>query len=90
MNKHHSASRQNLKTARKAKGLTQKQTADLLGVTLNYYQKIEDGSRMGNYDIWDRLEDITEIHQRKLREISDIHPGQEENQQGLKKYPRYG
>ena len=69
-----------LKAARRAKGLTQQQVADKLGISLVYYQKIEAGARTGDFYIWDALEDITGIHQRKLREISDIHPGQEENQ----------
>ena len=30
----------------------------------------EAGDRTGDFAIWDTLEDITGIHQRKLREIS--------------------
>lgn len=62
--------RKNLKEARKKAGLTQQAMADKLRVSLRYYQNIEDGSRTGNFDIWDQLEDITGIHQRVLREIS--------------------
>ncbi len=62
--------RKNLKEARKRAGLTQQAMADKLRVSLRYYQNIEDGSRTGNFDIWDQLEDITGIHQRVLREIS--------------------
>lgn len=69
-----------LKAARMAKRMTQQEMADKLGISLVYYQKIEAGDRTGDFYIWDALEDITGIHQRKLREISDIHPGQEENQ----------
>lgn len=72
--------RSNLKNARNAAGLTQQQIADKLGISLVYYQKIEAGTRTGDFYIWDTLEDITGIHQRKLREISDNHPGQAENQ----------
>ena len=72
--------RNNLQTARKAAGLTQQAMADRLGISLVYYQKIEAGSRTGDFALWDMLEDITEIHQRKLREISDIRPAQEDNQ----------
>lgn len=32
--------------------------------------KIEQGTRTGDFDIWDELEDLFNIHQRKLREIS--------------------
>lgn len=60
--------RKNLKEARRAAGLTQQQMADKLEISLVYYQKIEDGSRTGDFTIWDELEDITGIHQRKLRE----------------------
>lgn len=65
--------RENLKRARKAKGLTQQQVADRLNISLRYYQNLEEGTRTGNFDIWDRLEDITGVHQRVLREIANIH-----------------
>ena len=35
--------RENLKSARKAKGMTQQAVADYLGITLRHYQKIEYG-----------------------------------------------
>lgn len=72
--------RENLKKARKLLGYTQQQMADKLNVVLNYYQKIEQGSRTGDFYIWDTLEDITGIHQRKLREIAAIHHDQEDSQ----------
>lgn len=62
--------RENLKRARKEKGLTQQQVADKLGISLRYYQNIEAGSRTGDFMLWDTLEDITGIHQRILRELS--------------------
>lgn len=61
--------RETLRKARKEKDLTQQQVADLLGISLVYYQKIEQGSRTGDFEIWDSLEDLFKIHQRKLREI---------------------
>lgn len=61
--------RENLKEARKAAGMTQQQMADALGISLNYYQKIEQGTRTGDFVLWDTLEDITGIHQRRLREM---------------------
>ncbi len=68
--------RENLKAARKAKGLTQQAMADELGISLRYYQQIEAGSRTGDFVIWDTLEDITGIHQRILRELN---PGKADN-----------
>ena len=61
--------RENLKNARKEKGMTQQAVADQLGIGLRYYQKIESGTRTGDLRIWDNLEDLFNIHQRKLREI---------------------
>ncbi len=61
--------RENLRKARKEKGMTQQQVADSLGISLVHYQKIEQGSRTGDFKIWDNLEDLFNVHQRKLREI---------------------
>lgn len=58
-----------LKEARMAAGMTQQKVADLVGVSHQYYAKIEAGERTGNFCIWDLLEDIFGIHQRKLREM---------------------
>ena len=68
--------RQKLKEARKKAGMTQQQMADRLEISLRYYQNIESGSRTGDFGIWDALEDITGIHQRILREISETRPDQ--------------
>ena len=62
--------REKLKAARKAAGMTQQQMADKLGISLRHYQKIEYAELGGAFEIWDALEDILGIHQRKLREIS--------------------
>ncbi|MCI8427202.1 MAG: helix-turn-helix transcriptional regulator [Lachnospira sp.] len=48
--------------------MTQQEMADRLEITLVYYQKIEAGDRIGNFEIWDTLEDLLNVHQRKLRE----------------------
>ncbi len=72
--------RENLKKARLAAGMTQQQMADKLGISLNYYQKIEAGDRTGDFTLWDTLEDITGVHQRILRVISDSRHGQEASQ----------
>ena len=60
--------------------MTQQQMADVLKISLRYYQNIEAGNRTGDFSLWDTLEDITGIHQRKLREISENHHGRVKNQ----------
>ncbi len=67
--------RSNLKAARKAAGMTQQQVADRLGISLRYYCHIEKGTRNGDFEIWDELEDMFSTHQRELRRI-----GREANQ----------
>lgn len=62
--------RNNLKEARNAKGMTQQQVADHLGISLRYYQNLEAGDRGGDFEIWDSLEDLFSIHQRVLRQSS--------------------
>ena len=57
-----------LKEARMAAGMTQQKVADRVGISHTYYAKIEAGKRTGDFYIWDTLEDIFGIHQRKLRE----------------------
>lgn len=58
-----------LKAARNETGMTQQQVADYLGISLRYYQKIEEGTRTGDFRIWDDLEDLFSVHQRELRQI---------------------
>lgn len=72
-------SRETLKKARKDAGMTQQEMADKLDLNLRHYQKIEYGEITGSFEIWDALEDILGIHQRRLREISDSHPVPKEN-----------
>lgn len=69
--------RHNLKQARISKGMTQKQVAEYLHTAERYYKQIEYGERIGSIAIWDALEDLFSIHQRKLREISEIHHDKE-------------
>lgn len=69
-----------LKEARKKAGLTQQAMADKLNIGLRHYQKIESGDTNGSFEVWDALEDILRIHQRKLREISSNHRVPKENQ----------
>ena len=68
--------RNNLRQARKSKGMTQQTMADKLGISLRYYQQIEAGDRTGDFTIWDTLEEIIGIHQRILRETN---PGKADN-----------
>lgn len=72
--------REKLRKARKDAGMTQQQMADRLGISLRYYKKIEHGEMLGSIDIWDRLEDITGVHQRILREQQARRHGQEDSQ----------
>lgn len=60
--------RKNLKEARKDVGMTQKEVAKYLGITLRSYQRMEDGNFIGKIKHWDALEDLFKIHQRILRE----------------------
>lgn len=59
--------RENLKNARKAAGLTAKQTAEKIGVTLRHYRKLESGDTLGSVNVWDALEDLFNQNQRFLR-----------------------
>ena len=59
--------RPNLKAARQGAGMTQQQAADALGITLRYYCRIEAGDRTGNYELWDKLEEMFGVSQRTLR-----------------------
>lgn len=72
--------RSKLKEARQKAGMTQQQMADYLHIGLRHYKKIESGETLGSILVWDILEDITGVHQRLLREISDTHPDPEDNQ----------
>lgn len=65
--------RNNLKVARRNAGLTQQQVADKLKISLQYYQKLEQGERVGAVELWDTLEDLFGIHQRILRKEDRRH-----------------
>lgn len=62
--------RKNLKEARQKAGMTQKQVAEYLGISSTAYQNIEYGTMLGKIKHWDKLEDLFNISQRKLREIT--------------------
>ncbi len=62
--------RKNLKEARQRAGMTQKEVAEYLEISERYYRFIEAGTRVGDFEIWDSLEDLFGIHQRILREFS--------------------
>ncbi len=71
--------RQNLKNARQKAGMTQQQMADKLHITIRHYKAIESGERLGSIELWDAMEELFSINQRKLREISEIRRGKEDN-----------
>lgn len=52
---------------RKNSGLTQKQVAEYLGISVKAYQRIEYGTRGSKVQIWDKLEDLFQVPQRELR-----------------------
>ena len=60
--------RKNLKEARQKAGMTQKEVAERLEISEIGYQQIERGIRIGKIELWDKLEDLFNVHQRKLRE----------------------
>ena len=72
--------RKNLKEARQKAGMTQKQVAEYLNVCERHYKYMETGEIVGNVELWDKLEDLFNVHQRKLREISAIHHDIKDNQ----------
>lgn len=59
-----------LKAARKEAGMTQQVVADKLGISLRHYARMESGETVGFVELWDELEDLFNVHQRKLRQIS--------------------
>ena len=63
-------SRAKLKAARINKGMTQQSMADYLNINIRYYKSIESGERLGCIDLWDKMEELFNIHQRILRELS--------------------
>ncbi len=69
--------RKNLIEARKRVGMTQQQVADRVGIDVRYYKQIEYGERLGGINIWDKLEDMFSVHQRKLRETQETCHGKE-------------
>jgi len=71
--------RENLRQARRDKGMTQQDIANELGITLRHYQKIEYANLRGPFEVWDALEDLLGVHQRILRENTSNHLDREEN-----------
>lgn len=62
--------RKNLKNARKALKLTQKEMAKKAFVSASHYCKIESGERVGDELFWAAMETVTGIDKTKLREIA--------------------
>lgn len=61
--------RENLKKARQKASMTQQEVAEYLGITVQHYQRIEYGTTIGKIALWDKLEDLFNVHQRVLREM---------------------
>ena len=51
-----------------AKGLTQKEFAEKLGISYHTYRSIEQAQFDGRVKTWDKIEDLLGINQRELRE----------------------
>ena len=47
--------RNNLKKCRTEKGYTQKQMAQILGITVTQYQRIEKGTSDGTIKLWEKI-----------------------------------
>lgn len=62
--------RERLKAERRSLGYTQEKMSEELGLQLRQYKNIESGASLGKIAMWDRLEDLTGVNQRVLREIS--------------------
>lgn len=62
--------RENLRKVRRERSMTQQQVADAVGISWRQYQRIEMGRILGRIEVWDALEDLFGVHQRKLREVS--------------------
>ena len=60
-------SRENLKQARKDKGMTQQTMAEYLNIGVRHYKKLESGESLGSIAVWDALEDFFSVSQRSLR-----------------------
>ena len=62
--------RKNLKEARQRAGMTQREVAEYLEISVTAYQNIEYGKMMGSIRLWDKMEDLFRVNQRVLREVN--------------------
>lgn len=69
--------RKNLINARNNHNLTQIQMAQKLNISPRQYQNIESGKTLGKADMWDTLEDLLGVSQRKLRQDTSSLPEKE-------------
>lgn len=69
--------RANLINARNEHQLTQTELAAKLNISTRQYQRIESGKALGKTDIWDTLEDLLGVSQRKLRQDTSSLPEKE-------------
>ena len=61
-----------LKEIRQERKMTQADVARYLDMKTTSYQRIEQGTRKGDIDLWDALEDLFGIPQRQLRENTEV------------------
>lgn len=66
--------RNTLKNARRASGLRLRDVAEITGITLRHYQRIEAGTRAGSYELWQTLEAFFGIPRDVLRNDTEIIP----------------
>jgi DNA-binding XRE family transcriptional regulator len=62
----------NLINARHKAELTQTELGELVGTTKKRISAIETATCGTRDELWDKLEDVLGIHQRVLREISEV------------------
>jgi transcriptional regulator with XRE-family HTH domain len=63
--------RQTLKQSRKKAGKTQKEVAEIIGISEIHYRTIESATREGKGYIWDRLQDLFKVDQKELRKVTE-------------------
>jgi DNA-binding XRE family transcriptional regulator len=64
--------RQNLINARKGANMTQGALGALIGATKQRISNLEKAISSTRPEIWDKLEDVLGVPQRKLREITEV------------------
>ena len=79
---HHEAIRLRIRTIRGSRGLTQQDIADLMGISRDYYQKVESGARTPHLRFIDQFGHAMGVSPGAL--LVDVTPGDEL----LQKWPK--